>query len=150
MTATTSWPGSRPANAHLRVEESLIRIGPFDPSFGADATISLLRRGRFTALLGAKHEALFGILPTLAQRDVAIPDEVSVVGFEDATFFQYWNPSITVVDTQPAELGRKAFALPYRQMKRQGIALQPSVVISPARLRVRASSAQLVAGSGKS
>jgi LacI family transcriptional regulator len=62
-----------------------------------------------TALLVANHEAMFGVLNVAAQRGLRIPDELSLVGFEDAPLFRYWHPAITVVDTDPGSLAADAW-----------------------------------------
>jgi LacI family transcriptional regulator len=97
--------------AKLPLDPALIFRGPFDPSWGAEVAETLSRTKSCSAVLVANHEALFGVVQALAQAKVAIPDELSLVGFEDAPLFRFWHPSVSVVDTHPAELAETAFSL---------------------------------------
>ncbi|MER7368152.1 LacI family DNA-binding transcriptional regulator [Nonomuraea wenchangensis] len=102
----------------LAVDESLVERGPFAPGFGTEAITRLLRRTpRMTALFAANHEAVFGILPTLASTGVSVPGDLSLVCHEDISWLRYWSPAITVVDNGAAELGELAMNLLLQQMK---------------------------------
>ncbi|GAA4535843.1 LacI family DNA-binding transcriptional regulator [Nonomuraea ferruginea] len=102
----------------LDPDASLIERGPFTPAFGTEAIARLLgRTPRMTALFAANHEAVFGILPTLASTGVAIPGDLSLVCYEDIPWLRYWSPAITVVDNGASELGELAMNLLLHQLK---------------------------------
>jgi LacI family transcriptional regulator len=101
-----------------------------------------------SALMVSSHEAMFGVLPRLAERGVAVPSTMSIAGFEDAPLFQYWNPGITVLDTNPVELGRRALAsllskIANRAEEASAEADQGPVDTVASRLIIRQSCAQL-------
>lgn len=102
----------------LPVDERLVVQGPFTQRFGAEAVDELLdRRTGMTALLAANHEAVFGILPGLVARGMRIPDDLSLVCYEDMPLLQMWQPAVTVVDTGASQLGELAVDLLLGQMR---------------------------------
>ena len=52
----------------------------------------------------ANHESAYGVLPRLRELSVGIPEEISVVCYEDAPIMQWWSPGVTVVDNQPGQM----------------------------------------------
>ncbi|MFF4235297.1 LacI family DNA-binding transcriptional regulator [Actinomadura geliboluensis] len=104
----------------LPVDERLIERGPFEPAFGSDATGRLLRRvPEMTALLAANHEAVFGVLPALVAAGVSVPDDLSLICYEDISWLRWWHPPVTVVDNGARELGELAMDLLLQQLERQ-------------------------------
>ncbi|MGH1554283.1 substrate-binding domain-containing protein [Streptomyces sp. L7] len=63
---------------------------------------------RPTALYSANHEATFGVLGALVQLGVQVPEQLSLVCHEEALWFPYWHPPITVVDNGARDLGELA------------------------------------------
>lgn len=129
------------AAAGTVIDPDLVRSGPFTPEFGAAAAASLLRRrDRFTAMLVANHEAVFGVLPELVHAGVFMPEELSLIGIEDVPWFSAWRPPITVVDIDPEAIGEAAFEVLMRAVSGKGAA-EPSLVRREARLLERGSCA---------
>ena len=55
-----------------------------DPACGAAAVSTLLARGaRFSALVASNDDMAIGAIKRLHEAGVMVPDEVSVVGFDD-------------------------------------------------------------------
>ena len=99
-------------------DEDLVLRGPFTQEFGAEAAATLLeRRTGMTALFAANHEAVFGILPVLVTRAVRIPEELSLVCFEDMPLLQMWNPPVTIVDNGAAALAELSVDLLLNQIR---------------------------------
>lgn len=130
-------------HAGIAMAGDLVQRGPFAPEWGSHATRELLFGGsNCTALLVANHEALFGVLQTLAQHRVRIPASLSLVGFEDAPLFRYWHPAVTLVDTNPAILAEVSFASLLDQLGNRPRAVTAAVRV-PASLVVRSSTTAL-------
>jgi LacI family transcriptional regulator len=107
------------SRAGIASHDSLIERGPFEPEFGSAATHALLaRRPDITAMFAANHEAVFGVLPALVARSVHMPDELSLVCYEDIPWFQWWSPPVTVVDNGAHELADLAMDLLLGQIAR--------------------------------
>jgi len=126
--------------AGLPLDPGLVQQGPFDPSFGIEAVQRLLARHDFTALFITNHESVFGALPELMRNQISVPDDLSLICYEDVPLFDCWHPPITVVDNRAAEMARAAFDLLLEEIGRvaphDG---EPQVVRVPPRLIVRES-----------
>lgn len=106
------------AAAGVAVDPSLVVQGPFTPDFGAAAVTTLLDRDTgMTALFAANHESVFGALPVLVSRGVGVPDDLSLICYEDIPWLQMWRPPITVVDNGASELAELAVSLLLQQIK---------------------------------
>ncbi len=124
----------------ISLNDAIVWHGPFLPEWGAETAEQLFDSlESCTALLVTNHEAMFGVLNVAAQRGLAIPEELSLVGFEDAPLFRYWHPAITVVDTDPGSLAAEAWGSLAAAMEDAGQRGSHKVV--PAHLIVRDSSA---------
>lgn len=98
--------------------DELIVRGPFTSDFGATAVRELLALEEPpTAIYLANHEAALAGLPTLRDLGVAVPQELSVVAHEEASWFRYWDPAITFVDNGASELAEVAVGRLLRAMK---------------------------------
>jgi LacI family transcriptional regulator len=108
-------------HAGVPAREDLVFRGPFAPEFGSHATRALLETpSPPTAVVIANHESISGVLQVVAQRAVAVPDQLSIVGIEDNDVLRFWHPAITVVDTDPALLGERAIAALLGELRRDG------------------------------
>jgi DNA-binding LacI/PurR family transcriptional regulator len=123
-----------------RLAIETVELGPFDPSHeaGVRAADLALAAGS-TAIVAFNDLIALGVLSRLAERGVAVPDELSVVGFDDIRMAAMASPPLTTVVAPVAEAGRAAIEL----------ALDPLVAVEhsgrraqtlPTRLRIRASS----------
>jgi LacI family transcriptional regulator len=99
----------------------------------------LLTGEPFTGLFITNHEGVFGALPELMRNRVSVPDELSLVCYEDVPLFDCWHPPITVVDNAPAEMARAAFDLLIRQIEGHALASDDQVIRIRPRFKVRES-----------
>jgi len=117
--------------AGIKVPTDLIRRGPFTPEFGSEATAELLDLPEPpSALLVSNHEAAFGVLPVLSQRDIDIPKALSLICTEDEPWFAWWHPPITVVDNRAAYMAERAQAKLLAQV-RDGDVVDPGGLVEP-------------------
>lgn len=101
----------------VALDESLVARGPFHPDFGAEAIDAILDRCRDTsAVFVANHEAAFGVLPVLVRRHIRIPEDISLICYEDMPWLAFWQPAITVVDNSAQEMANLAMDLLLQQM----------------------------------
>src|SRR4051812_37255172 len=64
-----------------------------------------------TAVFVANDQMALGVLRALAEAGVAVPGQVSVVGFDDVPEAAYFTPPLTTVRQEFAELGRRGVQL---------------------------------------
>jgi len=100
--------------AGVPVSEELARAVPLSPDAGGPAVEALLAlpaRRRPTALLVANHEASYGALPALREHSVSIPEDLSVICYEDSPLARWWHPAVTVIDNNARQMGELAARL---------------------------------------
>jgi len=70
-----------------------------------------------TALLCPTDRAAIGAMEALQKRGLRVPQEISVVGFNDREVAQYVQPPLTTIHKPVAEIGQKAAELLIRQIE---------------------------------
>lgn len=108
--AKVRWAALRSAADDLGIEAG--RIGPFTPkaSQGGAAADGALNTGA-TAIVAHNDLLAIGVAQRLAQRSVAVPDDVSIVGFDDIFAADLCTPSLTTLGGAHADVGRAAVEL---------------------------------------
>lgn len=108
---------------------------------------------RATAVVAYNDQVAFGLLAHLSELGVSVPEDVSVVGFDDIELARYAAPSLTTVRVPHDQLGAHAWERLSAQVA--GTAAVPDdheadthTQILPTQLVVRASSGPAPAGSG--
>lgn len=101
----------------LALPPEQVVVGDFLREGGARATLELLQRmPDLTAICALNDVMALGVLTTLRDRGIAVPDQVSVVGFDDIPLASDITPPLTTVRVPMFDLGARALTL----------ALQPS------------------------
>ncbi len=88
-------------------DENLIMYGTYEADMGeAAATELLVRKKRPTAIFCFSDELALGCMYSLRTAGFSVPDDISVIGFDDIAFARYFSPPLTTI-AQPAEaIGR--------------------------------------------
>lgn len=108
------------------------------PADGEAAAAAILAtQPRPTAVLAMSDQLAFGVLAHLKQANIAVPDEVAVVGFDDLPAAARTTPALTTVHQPTIEKGRYAGRLLLAQLR--GEEPPPSLTL-PTSLVVRESS----------
>jgi LacI family transcriptional regulator len=93
----------------LARDESLILKGNYSVEGGRDAGERLLRlKRRPTAVFACNDLSAFGVISVLQKHGVKVPEDVSVVGFDDLPAASQMHPTLTTVRQPIEELGRTA------------------------------------------
>jgi DNA-binding LacI/PurR family transcriptional regulator len=145
------WPSTRARLDGYR--EALERAGLVDPvelvayapdwglASGQRATAELLTRGAsFTALFAQSDLMAIGAIRELRARGLRVPQDVSVVGYDDIPIASFFDPSLTTVSQPMREVGARAASLVLDALA-EGGALAPGTHLLPAELVVRESTA---------
>jgi DNA-binding LacI/PurR family transcriptional regulator len=105
--AASRWAALRDAAAELGM--SALRVGPYTPtvSSGGAAADAAIGTGA-TAIVAHNDLLAIGVLRRLADRSVAVPADVSVVGFDDIFAADLCTPSLTTLGGAHANVGRAA------------------------------------------
>ncbi|WP_243058966.1 LacI family DNA-binding transcriptional regulator [Nocardioides sp. SR21] len=100
------------AAAGREVDERLVERGDFGQESGAAAMRALLdREPAVDAVFCANDLMALGALQTLREAGRQVPEEVAVVGFEDAPVALSAHPPLTTVHQSPEQMGREMVAL---------------------------------------
>ncbi len=100
------------AEAGIRIDEALIFYADFDPQSGFDCTQALLQSGKeFTAIFVASDNVAMGVKAALRAAGKKIPDDVSIIGFDDIPWAQYSDPPLTTIRLPAQNLSSEACLL---------------------------------------
>lgn len=95
--------------AGLTPDPSFRADGKFTEAGGAEAAEEILaKHPDVTALLAANDKMAIGALHHLTRRRIAVPQQISVVGFDDMQQAAFANPSLTTVHLPLYEVGQTA------------------------------------------
>jgi len=116
------------------------------PDLGYQATKTLLStRPSFTALFAFNDISAMGAIRALREFGMRVPEDVSVVGFDDIQSASYQNPALTTVRQPLREMGRIAAEIVLRSVRRPGpdleareIMVEPKLVIRETTCRMKA------------
>lgn len=95
--------------ANLEIADELIVQGDFSGQSGVLAVETLLLRGvSFSAIFSANDEMAMGARLALYRRGIRVPDEVSIVGFDDQGNSAFMTPPLTTISQPATNMGRTA------------------------------------------
>ena len=103
------------ADAGLPVDEALILSFVFDAPDVEERIGRLLDQGRPTAIFAANNPLAEHAWRVLRSRGLALPGDVSLVGFDDVPWMEMVEPGITSVAQPTHEMGRRAARLLLRR-----------------------------------
>lgn len=99
-------------DAGIDFDEALVVEGEFVEAGGHRGVQRLLRRGTaFSAVFAANDQSAAGALLALKEAGLKVPDDVSVVGYDDVLLARYVSPALTTVGQPFVEMGRSAARL---------------------------------------
>jgi LacI family transcriptional regulator len=126
--------------AGVKFERPLVVTGGFNEASGLDAVNRLVAAGTpFSAIFAANDEMAFGAALGLQRHGLRVPEDVSLVGFDDLPASLYASPPLTTIRQPAYELGRLAASAAL-----QLLAGKPALAAVPAPLLiVRESSGRL-------
>lgn len=117
--------------AGLTPDPSLIERSPESPSAAAAASGRLLaRHPDMTALVCYNDLAAMGAIAGIQGRGRRVPEDFSVVGFDDFAFAAYLSPALTTVRLLGHEVGQRAIELLIGKVE-EGEFASPEVVFPP-------------------
>lgn len=119
--------------------------GDWSARSGYEQGAQIARDPDVTAVFCANDEMAAGLMRALYEQGRRVPDDISVVGFDDIPIAEYLWPPLTTVVQDFRLIGQELIDLLMRQI-RQGAALTDYRISVPTRLMVRASTAPPAGG----
>jgi DNA-binding LacI/PurR family transcriptional regulator len=100
------------ADAGIDVDPALVKVGEFSKEYGIQAAEELLRVSPLpTAIFACSNRLLIGVMTVLARHQIRVPDDISIISFDDSEWLSLWQPPITAVDIAVDEMGTLAVDL---------------------------------------
>ena len=116
--------------------------GDFSIESGAAAAERLLsRRERPTAIFCFNDEMAMGVIEVARRLHVHVPDQLSVIGFDDIRFARYTAPPLTTIAQPMRQIGEGSVRLLLKILANGQAAEPPASITLPHKLVVRASTA---------
>lgn len=100
------------AEAGLDIPVNYEPVGDYSIQSGCDCVRALFDDPNPpTALFTANDEMAFGAIGELRRRGLRVPEDVSVVGFDDLFISQSYSPPLTTISQPRVEIGRTAMTM---------------------------------------
>ena len=97
--------------ADFPYRESLVRFADFTPESGQDAMESLLKTEKFSAAFVASDNVAMGAKRAIREAGLHIPDDISLVSFDDIPWAAYADPPLTSVHIPAEEMATRSCML---------------------------------------
>jgi len=109
------------AEAGVAFDERLLHEGDYHETGGNEALLHLFDKGLpFTAVVCANDEMAAGAMSAAHDRGLKLPEELSIVGFDDAPISRYVYPKLSTVHYPIRDMSRMAARWVLRNVYRQG------------------------------
>lgn len=128
--------------AGIEADPALVCHGDFSLKAGDDGAAAMLAlTDRPTALFCENDEMAIGALKRIRQSGLRVPEDISLVGFDDIPFAAYCDPPLTTI-SQPAEaFGQRAVEMLIALIEKKPLAERH--VVLPFELTLRESTARV-------
>ncbi len=95
--------------AGIQYDDRYVIEGEFDNESGFNETCKLLENDlEFSAIFAGDDEIAVGVIDALRSKGRKIPEDVSVVGFDDMFFSRFMHPKLTTIRQPITEMGTTA------------------------------------------
>lgn len=95
---------------NIKLNENIIKYGDFSYKSGIECMEELLKeKEEFTAVFATSDEMALGALSVMHRQNIKVPEEISIIGYDNTLIAQMSNPPLTTVSQPLYEMGTKAF-----------------------------------------
>ena len=137
--AAQRWRSLDAAAKHLGLPAT--RLGPFTPTIqGGAAAADAALVSKATAIVAFNDLLALGVIQRLTERGIKIPDQLSVVGYDNIFGSDFSNPPLTTLGGPTDKGGRAAVELVLRMIREPGRPTSDTRLVVPSQLTIRASS----------
>jgi LacI family transcriptional regulator len=88
----------------IAFDESLVEFGNWRPEGGLQAGLRLITKG-VTGIFAANDMMAFGVYQAAFSMALRIPDDLSVIGFDDVSFASVVTPGLTTIHQPMNQIG---------------------------------------------
>jgi LacI family transcriptional regulator len=102
----------------LEIDDSLIKYGDYEIQSGMELMNEFLdQENRPTAVFVTNYEMTLGAIMALNARNIKIPDEISIIGFDNIQLANVVKPRLSIVVQPMQQIGEYAASLLIKRMK---------------------------------
>ncbi|MEV4518219.1 LacI family DNA-binding transcriptional regulator [Dactylosporangium sp. NPDC049525] len=87
-----------------------LMTGDWSARSGYQAGLELARRGDVTAVFAGNDQMALGMMRAFHEHGIRVPDDVSIVGFDDIPEAEFLSPPLTTIRQDFDEVGRRCIA----------------------------------------
>ncbi len=95
-------------NHGISYNEDIVKECRFSIESGYNRTKDLLKDSKIDALLSTNDMAAIGAMRAVLDMGYKIPEDISVMGFDDINFSEYYKPSLTTIKQPTYDMGAVA------------------------------------------
>jgi len=129
-------------NHRIPVEERWIGMGDFKKESGYSLTKKLLQeKTPPTALFVVNNQMTIGALNALTELGVRVPEDLSLISFDDMEWYSLINPSLTTIEQLPYLMGKTAGEMLLQKISHKR--RNSKKVVIPSRLIIRNSTTKV-------
>ncbi|MGF6881113.1 DNA-binding LacI/PurR family transcriptional regulator [Nocardia sp. GAS34] len=103
--------------------------GDWSPRSGYHAGLALADQPGVTAVFAGNDQMALGLLRAFAERGIRVPQDISVVGFDDIPEAAYLTPPLTTIRQDFDEVGRRSMRLLLELLETEGRVPDPAAVV---------------------
>lgn len=105
-------------DANIEPDEELIIRGDYGFKSGYDCAVKLMDRDKKpTAVFAISDMQAIGVIKALKGRGIRVPEDISVMGFDNIAFSEIYDPGITTVSQPTYKIGSNAMNILINQLK---------------------------------
>ncbi|WP_432968217.1 LacI family DNA-binding transcriptional regulator [Dactylosporangium sp. CA-233914] len=87
-----------------------LMTGDWSARSGYEAGLELATRGDVTAVFAGNDQMALGMMRAFHERGIRVPDDISIVGFDDIPEAEFLSPPLTTIRQDFDEVGRRCIA----------------------------------------
>lgn len=105
--------------AGIEINKAYIKVGNFTIQSGYQAMEEILEENETlpTAVFAASDRMAIGVLDCCFDNGISVPEEISIMGFDDIELATVVRPKLTTVNVDHSEIGKKAVELLIEKIK---------------------------------
>jgi len=138
LSATERERGWRGALAEYGLDPGPLFVGEYSREHGRETARRLLKGHMPTALIAGADDIAIGLIETFRPAGIRVPEDISIVGFDDARYSALIDPPLTTIRQPVPVLGQLAVGHLLNAMAGEAVAHETRV---PVELIIRASTA---------
>lgn len=130
-------------DVYVAASEGESSTGVYEFEMGRQLAERMLRTKKpYTAVIAINDITAFGAIQTLTQRGYSVPNDISVIGFDNIMYSEMISPPLTTVEMPSANMGRSACQLLFASLDIDDDEASTASLRFPYTLRERRSTCQ--------